>query len=110
MDQPTKYQAPAPWAVDLDSVGKQWTDSVSIADANGGHVAHLTRGYEGDANGEGCPSWINARLIAASPEMLVELKWMLNKLIDAHNVCYGGCDLSDFERIDRVIAKATGRS
>ena len=45
-------------------------DSISIRDCNGGHVAHLTRGYEGDDHGDGCPSYENARLIAAAPMLL----------------------------------------
>lgn len=65
--------AKAPWWVDMDSIDKQWRDSVSIKDAEGGHVAHLTRGYEGD-EGEGGPSLANARLIAAAPDMLAMLQ------------------------------------
>jgi hypothetical protein len=61
--------APAPWSVDKGSVGKQWTNSVSIKDAEGGHLAHLTRGYDGDKYGDDCPSWKNANLIAAAPTM-----------------------------------------
>ncbi len=66
--------APLPWRVDRDSAGKQWTDSCSILDANGGHVCHLTRGYQSEVmpldgdleNREGCPSWDNAELIVAA--------------------------------------------
>jgi hypothetical protein len=64
-----KYLAPRPWSVDRDSAGKQWTDSCSILDADGGHVCHLTRGYQAetiDGDIEGCPSWDNAELIVAA--------------------------------------------
>lgn len=54
------------WRIDSASVGKHWTDSLSIIDADGGEVCVLTRGYEGDANGDGCPSWKNAVLIVAA--------------------------------------------
>lgn len=62
--------APRPWTVgmwriDNKSIGKHWTDSLSIIDADGGEVAVLTRGYEGDEQG-GCPSWKNAALIVAA--------------------------------------------
>lgn len=69
--------APGPWSIDFDSEGTQWTDSISIADADGGHVAHLTRGYEGDTNGDGCPSWANACLIAAAPDLLAALQLVM---------------------------------
>lgn len=49
--------APVPWRVDRESAGKHWTDSCSIVDAEGGHVCHLTRGYQDG------PSWRNAELI-----------------------------------------------
>ena len=64
-----KYLAPTPWSVDEKSKHDMWTNSISIKDACGGHVAHLTRGYEGDANGEDCPSYTNAKLIVAAPLM-----------------------------------------
>lgn len=55
------------WRIDSKSVGKHWTDSLSIIDADGGEVAVLTRGYEGDPKtGDGCPSWKNACLIVAA--------------------------------------------
>ncbi len=54
------------WRIDEKSVGKHWTDSLSIIDADGGEVCVLTRGYEGDKNGDGCPSWKNACLIVAA--------------------------------------------
>ena len=54
------------WQIDNKSVGKHWTDSLSIIDADGNEVAVLTRGYEGDENGDGCPSWKNAVLIVAA--------------------------------------------
>ena len=66
--------APAPWKVGNE--GQMWTDSLSIIDADGGEIAYLTRGYEGDENGDGCPSWKNARLIAASPKMLEALRML----------------------------------
>jgi hypothetical protein len=55
--------AKLPWAVDHQSIGCQWTNSISISDDNGGHIAHLTRGYQGDAEGDGCASFINADFI-----------------------------------------------
>lgn len=54
------------WRIDNNSVGRHWTDSLSIIDADGGEVCVLTRGYEGDKNGDGCPSWKNACLIVAA--------------------------------------------
>lgn len=62
-----KSIAPLPWRVDRDQEPHQpWTDACSILDADGGHVCHLTRGYQGDENGDGCPSWDNAELIVAA--------------------------------------------
>lgn len=55
--------APLPWFVDREYEGKMWTVSASIADADGAHVAHLTRGYEGGEDGSGGPSLINAAFI-----------------------------------------------
>jgi hypothetical protein len=69
MTEQTKYLAPMPWRVGSDH-GAEWTNSLTIYDAQGGAVCHLTRGYEGDANGEHCPSFTNARLIAAAPDLL----------------------------------------
>ncbi len=63
-----KYVASPPWAVNEESVHSHWTNSVSVLDAKGGEVAVLTRGYEADGDGDGCPSWANARLIAARPD------------------------------------------
>ena len=71
-----EYLAPAPWSIDPKSEGRDWTDSLSIIDAEGGEVAILTRGYEGDTNGDGCPSYTNARLIAAAPDLLAALQNM----------------------------------
>ena len=59
---------PGPWTVDMASRHFMWTDSISISNGEHGHICHLTRGYEGDEHG-GCPSWANARLIAAAPEL-----------------------------------------
>lgn len=69
--------APEPWSIDMDSVGNEWTDSLSISDGNRGHVCHLTRGYEGDSNGDDCPSWANARLIASAPDLLAALRGLV---------------------------------
>lgn len=97
-----KFLAPGPWVIDRESVGKQWTDSVSIKDAAGGHVAHLTRGYEGDVNGDCCPSWCNARLIAAAPELMEALKKIAGPV-------YGPTTIADAQYIARqAIAKAEG--
>lgn len=96
----TKYLAPTPWSVDLSSEGQKWTDSISIADANGGHVAHLTRGYEGDAENDGCPSWTNARLIAAAPDLLEALRDMV--------LLFQGYQGMELKRAHAAIAKACG--
>lgn len=55
--------APKPWRVCTKTIGSHWTNSISILDADGGEVAVLTRGYQGDENGYGCPSYDNAQLI-----------------------------------------------
>lgn len=60
------------WQIDNESVGKRWTDSLSIIDADGGEVAVTTRGYEGDANGDGCPSWKNAVLIVSAVNAFID--------------------------------------
>lgn len=99
--------APVPWSIDLDSLDSQWTDSISIKDAEGGHVVHLTRGYEGSpTTGEGCPSWTNARLIAAAPDLLEALKDLLNDCIN-----FDGGKLTEIfqVRATAAIAKAEGR-
>ncbi len=62
--------APLPWSIDKNNIGKLWTDSISIKDADGGHVAHLTRGYEGYSNGIGRPSFKNAELIVSAVNRL----------------------------------------
>lgn len=67
----TKYTAPLPWSVDRRSAGRNWTNSCSILDANGGEVCILTRGYQfepagDDGDWEGGPSWDNAELIVAA--------------------------------------------
>lgn len=67
MDRPVLSSiAPRPWRVDRDSEGKQWTNSCSILDAEDGEVCVLTRGYQGDEEGDDCPSWDNAELIVAA--------------------------------------------
>lgn len=67
-----KHLAPRPWSIDTGQVGRKWTNSLTIVDGDSppGDVAYLTRGYEGDAQGDDCPSWANARLIAAAPDLL----------------------------------------
>lgn len=60
------YIAPLPWRVDYESGGAEWTNSCSILDADGGHVCHLTRGYQAAEDGDGCPSWDNAELIVSA--------------------------------------------
>lgn len=99
-----EYLAPAPWSIDPKSEGRDWTDSLSIIDAEGGEVAILTRGYEGDTNGDGCPSYTNARLIAAAPDLLAALQNMVK--------VQGGegehdSEVACFEQARAVIAKAT---
>ncbi len=61
-----QYLAPRPWRVDRESEGVRFTSSCAILDAEGGEVCVLNRGYQGDQNGEGCPSWDNAELIVAA--------------------------------------------
>jgi hypothetical protein len=58
--------APRPWRVDRESRHRHWTDSCSIIDAQGGEVCVLTRGYQGDDDGDDCPSWDNAEMIVAA--------------------------------------------
>jgi hypothetical protein len=74
MDGEMKAIAPRPWSVDRNSDSKQWKDSCSILDAEGGHVCHLTRGYQADADcpdGTGGPSWDNAELIVEAVNAFV---------------------------------------
>lgn len=66
MAEPVRYLAPLPWSVDMSSIHRHWRDSISIIDAEGGEVAVLMRGYEGDDNGDGCPSFANAQKIVDS--------------------------------------------
>lgn len=56
-----RFLAKRPWKVGPSN--EVWSDSVSILDAEGATVCELTRGYESNEHGEGCPSWANARLI-----------------------------------------------
>lgn len=104
--------APFPWSVDYASISAQWTDSVSIIDADGGHVCHLTRGYQGDANGDGCPSFANARLIAAAPDMLEALRAAVDaiKINDVGEPIKGAVPWSMkwFSAASAAIAKAIG--
>ena len=97
-----EYLAPAPWSIDPKSEGRDWTDSLSIIDAEGGEVAILTRGYEGDTNGDGCPSYTNARLIAAAPDLLAALQNMVKGGEGEHD-----SEVACFEQARAVIAKAT---
>jgi|SRR6185437_2111763 len=68
--------AEPPWRVLFESIGRQWTDSVSIADANNCDVAHLTRGYEAERDDpeESGPSLNIAELIVGlvnnAPQLL----------------------------------------
>jgi len=55
--------APLPWRIDPESVGVHWTNSISIVDADGAEVCVFTRGYQGDAEGDPCPSWDNAHWV-----------------------------------------------
>lgn len=98
--------APFPWSVDMDSIGKQWTNSISILDGSGtiAHVCHLTRGY---GNSEDEPySMDNARLIAAAPELLAAC--------DAARLCLKNRDQDPteakvYDALRFVIRKATGK-
>ena len=58
-----KWLAPLPWRVERLSIHRHWTNSISVVDAEGGEVCVFTRGYQGDENGDGCPSWDNAQEI-----------------------------------------------
>lgn len=58
-----------PWSVDYGSVGKHWTSSISIVDADGGEVCVMTRGYQGDEGGS-LPSTRNAELIVSAVNKL----------------------------------------
>ena len=42
-------------------------------DADNGEVAVLTRGYQGDENGDDCPSFDNAALIVASVNAVLKV-------------------------------------
>jgi len=73
----TKAIAPLPWSVDRNSANREWTNSCSIIDANGGEVCVLTRGYQGemiDGDMEGCPSWDNAEMIVAAVNAYAQSK------------------------------------
>ena len=62
-----KALAPRPWRVDRETARRHpWADACSIVDADGGTVCWLTRGYQGDAAGDACPSWDNAEMIVAA--------------------------------------------
>ena len=104
--------APAPWSIDPESVGEVWTNSVAILDAKGAWLAHLTRGYEGDKNGNDCPSWKNARLIAAAPKLLEAAQIVLaglNARIDqASNARMLVPVFEGIADLHAAIAKATG--
>ena len=63
---------PGPWWV--DETFTIWTGGLAIAYADGSHVAHTTRGFEGP-DGE---AYANARLIAAAPDLLEALKDVLS--------------------------------
>jgi hypothetical protein len=108
-----KYLAAPPWSVgnwriDNEAVSKHWTDSLSIMDANGGEVCVLTRGYESDPETGGCPSWQNARLIAATPELLAALKQIDSKAVGSATFDEVLCALEECRRIARAaIAKAS---
>jgi hypothetical protein len=95
---------PAPWSVeDTD-------ERVHVSDAQGGLIADCTNGFDGD---EG---WVMsaacgplARLIAAAPELLDELRAMVGLFMDRYPT--KGLDDEAQERINAAraaIAKATG--
>lgn len=69
--------APLPWAVDMKSVGAMWTDSISIADANGMHVMHFTRGYECDQNGQSRASIDIASMVVDAVNAFAGGRWEL---------------------------------
>lgn len=100
---------PGPWAV-TDRGHMPWTNALSITAANGSDVAHTTRGsffYEAPdrREGEQCPSWPNARLIAAAPDLLSALK----RLRDLDVACSQSEDRAAWEQAHAAIAKAEGR-
>jgi hypothetical protein len=105
--------APSPWSVDSDPRNQHWTDGLSIIDAAGGTVAHLTRGYEfyGSSDpraGDAGPSFANARLIAAAPELLAALRQMVS-LYDGVRDAIGPSVALKLAQADAAIAKAEGR-
>ncbi len=53
--------APRPWRVDCTE-HVYWKNSIAVLDANGRTVCVLTRGYQGDQDGD-LPSYDNAELI-----------------------------------------------
>lgn len=99
---------PGPWHVMADG-HRPWTDALTIyygpkeemgCYADGGVIAYTTRGFECDENG-GLPSWANARLIAAAPDLLMALRILAEKA-DAHVEC-----ADEVESARAAITKAT---
>lgn len=80
-----------PWGVDEESVHAMWTDSISIVAADGGHVAHLTRGLESYSEpphpsaGESSPAFKTARLIVVAVNNHAQLVAMLRCLAGKPN-------------------------
>lgn len=83
-------------------------DEVSIKDADGGRVAILTnlRGALG-MGGRRDPNEViaNARLIAAAPELLAELRIVYDR---SYNPFEPDNQSEQYKRVGALIAKATG--
>jgi hypothetical protein len=119
--------APAPWTISLvkSQWRPHWRNSVSVMDAEHGEICVLTHGYEIDGKGNSCPSWQNACLIAAAPDLLAcqimgmeklttpdFLDWIADRMVGI----YGESPNADYVHSLRerakagraAIAKATG--
>lgn len=83
--------APGPWQIDQEWLDPKWPDwrAVKI-----GNTYSSASGHIGEAN---------ARLIAAAPDLLAELKDLVRRLEDAGENSY-------VLKAQAVIAKAEGRS
>lgn len=70
---------PGPWFVERLGSIIPWTDALTISAKveRGGiiHIAHTTRGFEGDGTECDSSAQANAKLIAAAPELLDACKF-----------------------------------
>lgn len=76
----TENLAPLPWVL---SHAYNWRDALQIVDADYGTVCIFSRGYEDG------PSWTNARMCAAAPEMYEALEALV-------------ADLKEYERSNNL--------